>query len=280
MSDTIPTTAAEERYAAFRERRAEAVTRPQGHLALVNTQWITGDPGSAQPVWGVPGLWSPLPAGESGLKVTAAASDGILVDDAIVDGDVIVGGHDAVTPSELRFGDTVTGSVIGGERGDYALRIWDAASEAIQDFGGIDAFPYDPEWVVEARFTPIASGGSVDIAHLGDDGRTRSKALPGTIEFSHDGAERSVAAFQDDDSLLLVFGDATNGDTTYGVGRFLRVVPRADGTVLLDFNRAHIPPCGFSYNFNCPIPPAQNRFDFRIEAGEKNVLNRRGGLLH
>ena len=77
-----------------------------------------------------------------------------------------------------------------------------------------------------------------------------------------------------------MFADATNGDSTYSVGRFLFVVPNEDGTVTLDFNLAVLPPCAFSYNFNCPLPPAQNRFAVPIEAGEKNVLNKQGELLH
>ena len=36
----------------------------------------------------------------------------------------------------------------------------------------------------------------------------------------------------------------------------------------------------FSYNFNCPMPPKQNRFAVAIEAGEKNVLKKDGSLLH
>jgi hypothetical protein len=56
--------------------------------------------------------------------------------------------------------------------------------------------------------------------------------------------------------------------------------PNPDGTITLDFNRAYLPPCAFNYNFNCPMPPVANRFSFAIEAGEKNVLNRDGGLLH
>ncbi|MDQ1589073.1 MAG: uncharacterized protein QOJ77_2238, partial [Microbacteriaceae bacterium] len=53
-----------------------------------------------------------------------------------------------------------------------------------------------------------------------------------------------------------------------------------DGTIILDFNRAVLPPCAFSYAFNCPMPPKQNRFTVPIEAGEKNVLNKAGELLH
>lgn len=266
--------------ADFREGRARAVVGPRGNLALVNTQWITGDSAVGQPVWGVPGLWAPLPAGVSGLSVTAAASDGIMVDGDLVDGSVLVAGLDAMQPSSIRFSDTLTGTVIAGEDGGYALRVWDAASEGIRDFGRIDAFPFDPDWVIEAAFTPILGRGEVSIAHLQDEGRTRQRALPGEITFSRGGIDYSFAAFEDGPSLLLVFADATNGVSTYSVGRFLRVSPEGDGTIRLDFNRAYLPPCAFSYNFNCPIPPAQNRLSIPIEAGERMVLNAEGTPLH
>jgi uncharacterized protein (DUF1684 family) len=104
--------------------------------------------------------------------------------------------------------------------------------------------------------------------------------VPGEITFSRDGADYSLAAFKSGRALQLVFADATNGVDTYSVGRFLFVAPNPDGTITLDFNRAVLPPCAFSYNFNCPLPPKQNRFAVPIEAGEKNVLKKDGSLLH
>ena len=267
--------------ARYRQRREQAVTAPKGNLALVNTQWITGDPeAAAQPVWGVPGLWAPLPKGQSGLKVVAAAADGIVVDGTPVDGEAIVRGKDDANPSEIVFSDTVTGFVIASEDGDYALRVWDANSEAIQEFGSIDAFDFNPEWIIQAQFTPIEGGKTVGFEHLKDDGSTREKVIPGEITFSKDGVDYNLAAFKAGRALQLVFADSTNGDSTYSVGRFLFVAPNPDGTVTLDFNLAVLPPCAFSYNFNCPLPPAQNRFAVPIEAGEKNVLAKSGDLLH
>lgn len=267
--------------ARYRQRREQAVTAPKGNLALVNTQWITGDPeAAAQPVWGIPGLWAPLPKGQSGLKVVASAEDGIVVDGALVDGEAIVRGKDDAAPSEIVFSDTVTGFVIASEDGDYALRVWDSNSEAIQQFGSIDAFDFNPEWIIQAQFTPIEGGKTVGFEHLKDDGSTREKVIPGEITFSKDGVEYNLAAFKAGRALQLVFADSTNGDSTYSVGRFLFVAPNPDGTVTLDFNLAVLPPCAFSYNFNCPLPPAQNRFAVPIEAGEKNVLNTSGALLH
>ena len=81
-------------------------------------------------------------------------------------------------------------------------------------------------------------------------------------------------------ALQIVFADETNDSETYSVGRFLFVVPNPDGTVTLDFNLAVLPPCAFSYNFNCPIPPKQNRLPFPIRAGEKNPVTSTGELLH
>lgn len=261
--------------AAFRERRDLSVTTPLGNLALVNTQWID----SEQPVWGVPGTWAPLPAGDSGLKLTAVAADGIRVNGELVDGDVTVAGKDSAEPADIVFSDTVQGFVIAGHSGNYALRVWDARSEAIQNFGGIDAYPYNPEWVVDARFTELPNA-TMPFEHSKDDGETREVKVPGEISFTKDGVDYALAAISSGRALQIVFSDATSGVDTYSVGRFLFVAPDADGRVVLDFNRAVLPPCGFSYAFNCPMPPKQNRFTVAIEAGEKNVLAKDGTLLH
>jgi uncharacterized protein (DUF1684 family) len=282
MTETaVATTDPRELLATYRQRREQAVTAPMGSLALTNTQWITGDADApAQPVWGVAGVWSPLPKGQSGLKLTAAASDNIVVDGVLVDGEAIVRGKDDASPSQIVFSETVTGFVIASAEGDYALRVWDSNSEGIQEFGAIDAFGYNPDWVIEAAFTPIEGGKTVGFEHLKDDGKTRDMVIPGEITFTKDGVDYSLAAFKAGRALQLVFADATSGDSTYSVGRFLFVAPNADGTIILDFNRAVLPPCAFSYAFNCPMPPKQNRFTVPIEAGEKNVLNKAGELLH
>jgi uncharacterized protein (DUF1684 family) len=277
MTDTVTSTPSDEQLlATYHERRELSVVQPKGSLALVNTQWID----SEQTIWGVPGVWAPLPAGESGLRVTATASDNIAVDGVLVDGSAIVRGKNDPNPSEIAFSDTVSGFVIASEAGAYALRVWDANSEGIQEFGSIDAYPYNPDWVITASWAEIPGGMTVGFEHLKDDGLTRDEVVPGSITFTKDGVDYDLAAFKAGRALQLVFADATSGDTTYSVGRFLFVAPNADGTITLDFNRAILPPCAFSYNFNCPLPPKQNRFSVRIEAGEKNVLKKDGALLH
>ena len=266
---------AEEKLATFRERRNLAAVQPEGPLALTNTQWVDME----QTIWGVPGTWAPRDDGGSGLLVTAEASDGVVVDGVVADGQVVVRGKDDESPSTVVFSDTVTGHVIAAD-GAYALRVWDSQSEGIQNFGEVDAFPYAPEWVITGTWTEIPGGKSVGFEHLKDEGVARDEVVPGEITFTHAGVEYNIAALKAGRALQLVFSDATNGDSTYSVGRFLFLAPNPDGSITLDFNYAILPPCAFSYAFNCPLPPAQNRFPFPIEAGEKNVLAKDGSLLH
>ena len=266
---------AEEKLATFRERRNLAAIQPEGPLALTNTQWVDME----QTIWGVPGVWAPRDDGGSGLIVKAKAADGVVVDGDLVDGEALVRGKDDESPSTVVFSETLSAHVIAAD-GAYALRVWDSQSEGIANFGGIDAFPYSPEWVITGTWTEIPGGKSVGFEHLKEEGVARDEVVPGEIRFTHDGEDYNIAAFKAGRALQLVFSDATNGDSTYSVGRFLFLAPNPDGSITLDFNYAILPPCAFSYAFNCPLPPAQNRFPFAIEAGEKNVLATDGSLLH
>ncbi|WP_432825087.1 DUF1684 domain-containing protein [Dactylosporangium sp. CA-092794] len=180
-----------------------------------------------------------------------------------------------VTVTTLQRRHLTTGAV------EHGLRVWDPHSPAIAHFETIEAFPFDPAWVVEARFTAAAEPRLVPFEHLRDNGLTRDLAVPGDIRFTLDGVEHSLDAFDDDGTLLLVFGDRTNGRDSYGGGRFLKVTRgAAEDTVVLDFNRAFVPPCGFSGQYNCPLPPRQNRFDRAIEAGERFPVFRDGFQVH
>lgn len=261
-----------DKFALFHSRRETQVAEAFGSLALVLTQWLD----SEQTLWGVPGTWSPRSDGERGLVVTARPEDQILVNGKIVNGSVTLNGPGDTAPS-IVLSDTRRATVIA-EEGLSGLRVWDSQSDSIQNFGGIDFFPYDPDWVVTGRWKPNPSGTTMDVAKK--VGAAKAEVIPGEIEFSHEGHTVSVATIGTGRALQIVFADATNESETYSVGRFLFVVPNPSGTVTMDFNYAILPPCAFSYNFNCPIPPRQNRLPFAVRAGEKNVLSAEGGLLH
>lgn len=266
---------ADTQLAEFRQKRHQAVTSPQGSLALSNTQWID----RPQAVWSVPGEWAPREDGGAGLLVTASASDGITVDGSVVDGTVVVRAKDDAPASTISFSDGKTGTLISGD-GVYGLRVWDAHSEDMQRFSHIDAFDFAPEWVLQAQWREIPGGSLVGFEHLKDEGQAREEVVPGDIILSFRGETYTLSAFKAGSALQLVFADSTNGDSTYSVGRFLYCAPNPDGTITLNFNYAILPPCAFSYHFNCPLPPANNRLPFAVEAGEKNVMATDGGLLH
>lgn len=270
MSDTAstaPDDAALALHEAFRRKREQSVRAPQGALALVETAWVS----EATTVEAVPGTWMPSPSGD-GLQVAAEASDGIIVDGQLVDGAAIVYSHDSMTPSSVRFDDHRTAFAVGPDfKGRFALQVWDAEAAESRGFQGIDAYAYDPAWVKRGTFEPVEGGVAFEYAKS-RGGSMRQGVSPGRIRFDHDGAEVELLARPDGDSLQIVFADATAGDETYEVGRFLFVKPRHDGTVDLDFNRAILPPCAMSDRFNCPLPPPGNRLAFPIRAGERRPV--------
>lgn len=267
MSDTaLPAVddAARAQHEAFRSKRDQSVRAPQGAVALTTTAWVS----EPTEIEGVPGTWAPSPSGD-GLQVTADASAEIVVDGQTVDGDAVAYAQGSMTPSSVRFDDRRTATVIGPDyHGRFALRVWDAEAADERGFQGIAAYDYDPAWAVQGTFEPVEGGVAFEYGKS-QGGSLRTALSPGTIRFEHEGSTVELVALPDGDSLQIVFADATTGEETYDVGRFLFVRPRQDGTVELDFNRAIVPPCSMSDQYNCPLPPAGNRLAFPIRAGEQ-----------
>lgn len=73
--------------------------------------------------------------------------------------------------------------------------------------------------------------------------------------------------------LFLPFKDASAPEVTYGAGRYIEVYKeKKSETIIIDFNTAYNPYCVYSHRYSCPITPAVNHIDFKIEAGEKNPI--------
>ncbi len=69
--------------------------------------------------------------------------------------------------------------------------------------------------------------------------------------------------------LFLPFNDLTNGEESYGGGRFLDLdIPEGD-SIAIDFNKAYNPYCAYNSRYSCPVPPKANFIDVRITAGVK-----------
>ena len=69
-------------------------------------------------------------------------------------------------------------------------------------------------------------------------------------------------------TLEIYFRDLTNGQGSYPAGRFVELIPQADGRYRLDFNRARNPFCAYSSAYACPIPWRGNAIPAPVRAGE------------
>lgn len=171
-------------------------------------------------------------------------------------------------------------------------RIWRQDSPAQQAFEAIEYYDYDPAWVLPGRFELVDEDRVVPFEHIKDAGAVRGLPVSGDLIFEVEGTEYRLNAFDTkyggSSKLQLVFGDRTNGVESYGAGRFLfldhpaaerDLAPGDSIPVVVDFNRATVPPCGFSNQMNCPLPPLQNRLPFALRAGEKRVRYAEGFSL-
>ena len=123
---------------------------------------------------------------------------------------------------------------------------------------------------VEARFEPHEEPRTIPVPNI--IGTVYDEPSPGVAVFRLDGATHRLDVIGEpaDGELFFVFGDETNGTTTYGGGRFLYApVPDEQGRMVLDFNRAYSPPCAFTAFATCPLPPRGNDLPVAVEAGEK-----------
>ena len=109
--------------------------------------------------------------------------------------------------------------------------------------------------------------------------RTSKERVFGVIEFELKGERYTLNIYQGEDSLkdeaykdylFLPFLDATNGEETYGGGRYIDLrIPDGD-TIIIDFNKAYNPLCVYNKKYSCPIVPRENYVSARIEAGVKD----------
>lgn len=171
-------------------------------------------------------------------------------------------------PTVLKLG-TLTFHVIKrGER--LGVRVKDSASPERTNFRGLEYFPTDERWRVEARFEPHNPPKSIPIMNvLGMEEDTPS---PGSLVFDLNGQTYRLDALTEEGEpqFFVIFADQTSGKETYGAGRYLYAgPPDSQGRLLIDFNEAYSPPCAFTKYATCPLPPEQNKLPLRVEAGEK-----------
>ncbi len=262
---------------AWRDERRAELTQAEGWTSLIGLHWL--DPGAhylgSDADNGIRLAMGPAHLGmmelkQGRLRLVPEAGAALTLDGVPVTGSVALrADEDAAGPSKLGFdaGQGVVTVIKRGER--YALRVKHADAPSRTGFRGLDYWPAATGWQLVGKFLPHPPGKTLAIANI--IGTTDDTPNPGAVEFMRGGKTYRLEALdQGDGSLFLVFADRTNGHGSYGAGRFLDAAkPDAQGRVTLDFNRAYNPPCAFTAFATCPLPPAENRLDLAIDAGEK-----------
>ncbi|KUL33854.1 hypothetical protein ADL22_32120 [Streptomyces sp. NRRL F-4489] len=260
----------------WRAARLAAVTGPYGPLAVTGTHWLADHPGGRIP--GLPGHWTADDGGDGaedgdggGVVLRAAPGDGLTVDGAPAEGTYRLGAD--AGPEAARVAHGARRLVVLRREGLWAVRDTDPAAPARSGFPGIEVHDHDARWLRPGLFRPYAAPRTVRLPHA--DGRERGFALGGELAFPLDADEYTLqVAVEEDGSLWAVLADAGRATGTYRF-RFLRTpAPAADGTVPVDLNRVHLPPCAFSDHFLCPLPAPGNTLPIALAAGERNVLVR------
>lgn len=147
--------------------------------------------------------------------------------------------------------------------------------KALRHFKGVDFYPIDLAYRVHATLEKMDSSQFFGM-------KTTTTRLPnyrvyGIVTFSLQGETFHLPVYQSQDLmqtdkyrdlLFFPFTDQTNGDETYGGGRYIDLYIPKDGNVLtIDFNKAYNPNCAYSHHYSCPLVPDQNYMDIEVRAG-------------
>ena len=148
--------------------------------------------------------------------------------------------------------------------------------EEIESFEGLDFYPIDEKYCVKATF--IRTENAVPFKMKTTTDRLPTYEVYGVATFQIDNQEFKLNIYQSHSLreteayksyLFLPFTDATNGEETYGGGRFIDLEIPEDGFITIDFNKAYNPYCSYNHTYSCPIPPKENDLNIPIEAGVK-----------
>lgn len=143
-----------------------------------------------------------------------------------------------------------------------------------KNFTGLDFFKPDTSYRVmaEIELTPEA----VPFLMPTTTSRKSKEVVYGIARFELKGKSYELEIYQNTDLmqdeqfkdyLFLPFLDETNGEETYGGGRYIDLsIPNGD-SILIDFNMAYNPYCAYNKKYSCPIVPKVNRLNTRIPVG-------------
>ena len=260
----------------WRADRLEEINGEDGWTTLIGLFWLNegqnkfGSDPSNEIV--LPRSSAPKVAGsirlDNGVVTLEAKPDAGITSDGNAVSTLLLQSDDDGKPTVLKLGSLKLFVIKRGEK--LGLRVKDKRNPARSRFAGLDYFPVDLKWRLDARFEPYDPPKIIPIVNV--LGMVDSMTSTGALVFEVNGKSYRLDPVLEKGSkqLFIIFGDKTTGKETYGAGRYLYADPAGDdGKVVLDFNKAYNPPCAFTEFATCPLPPRQNRLAIRVEAGEK-----------
>ena len=145
-----------------------------------------------------------------------------------------------------------------------------------QNFKGLDFFQFGSTFVAKATLKRTPNSKWFKMKRTLNE--TTDERVYGVLNFQLKGKAYTLNVYQGkelmtkegfEDYLFLPFLDDTNGDTTYGGGRYIDLRIPEGNTIEIDFNKAYNPYCAYNEKFSCPIVPRENYLDVAVKAGVK-----------
>jgi uncharacterized protein (DUF1684 family) len=139
----------------------------------------------------------------------------------------------------------------------------------IDTFVPLSYFAIDESYAVPAQLEPAAERLAITMPT--STGKLRNVARVGALKFNLKGQPLRLTAFLEEGSqqLFVPFSDLTAGTETYQAGRYMNLDPSPSGIYIVDFNIAYNPYCYYNAEYDCPLPPKENRLAVPIRAGER-----------
>lgn len=144
-------------------------------------------------------------------------------------------------------------------------------------FRALDFFPVDSSYVVKAHLQVTPDTPFFKMKTTTD--RLSEERVYGILTFELKGVTYQLNVYQGKenledpeyvDYLFLPFLDNTNGETSYGGGRYIDLRIPASDSITINFNQAYNPLCVYNIKYSCPIVPRVNYLDTEVKAGMKN----------
>jgi uncharacterized protein (DUF1684 family) len=266
MSTTTPTAPdSATEWAAWHDAHERARASEHGFLAITSIRWLTSTPERFDDA---PGTWS---TGDDGPVVELADGETITVDGQSVTGTHRFGPLPERSSTNVGWqdGDETVVIEVARRGGSDVIRPRHPGNPTRTEYPGTPTYEPSDRFVVDAHFEPFDEPREVTVGSV-VDGLQHVYSAPGVLTFDLDGP-RSLLAFNGHgDGLHVLFTDRTSGVTTYAANRSLDIAaPDAAGATRIDFNRATNLPCAYTAHATCPLPPAENRLDVAVEAGER-----------